>query len=118
MDVRAIMAGISATLTWLSRLMSPRRNDNSASSVIVSVRSLETCSQSFVSALADLNGYQATHGPGGGALSDPQLLQIADLTDDDLVTNADIQGLINLLANGGGSGGGSLTAVPEPSSFL
>lgn len=71
-------------------------------------------------ALADLNAYQATHGPGSGALSNLQLQQIGDLTDDNLVTNADIQGLIILLANGGLTvdGGGSLAAVPEPSSLV
>ena len=31
---------------------------------------------------------------------------------------ADLQGLISLLANGGGSGGGTLTAVPEPSGVV
>jgi hypothetical protein len=67
---------------------------------------------SLMAALSDLTAYQATHGPGGSALTDSQLLQIADLTGDNLVTNADIQGLINLLANGGGSS--SLSAVPEP----
>jgi len=70
-------------------------------------------------ALADLNAYQATHGPGGGALSNSQLQQIGDLTDDHLVANADIKGLIVLLANGclTVDGGGSLTAVPEPASW-
>jgi len=71
-------------------------------------------------ALADLNAYQATQGPGGGALSNSQLQQIGDLTDDHLVTNADIQGLIVLLANGGLAldGGASLAAVPEPNSWV
>jgi hypothetical protein len=36
-------------------------------------------------ALADLTDYQATHGPGGGALTSLQLLQIADLTGDILL---------------------------------
>jgi hypothetical protein len=71
----------------------------------------------MMTALSDLSAYQSTHGPGGGgALSDQQLLEIADLHPDNLVNNLDLQGLIVLLANGGGSGGGSLTAVPEPSS--
>ena len=50
-------------------------------------------------ALADLPTYQ-------GSLTSTQLAEIADLNGDGLVTNADLQGLINLLANGGGSGGG------------
>jgi autotransporter-associated beta strand protein len=69
-------------------------------------------------ALTDLGAYQSTHGPGGGALTQQQLLRIADLNGDGLVTNADLQGLISLLANGGGSGGGTLTAVPEPSGVV
>lgn len=69
----------------------------------------------MTSALADLSAYQSTHGPGGGALSDPQLVQIGDLTGDGKFTNADLQALINLLANGDGTGG--LTAVPEPASW-
>jgi len=64
----------------------------------------------MTSALSDLSGYETSH-----SLTDQQLLAIADLNSDNRVTNADVQGLINLLANGGGSG--SLTAVPEPTSF-
>jgi hypothetical protein len=62
-------------------------------------------------ALADLSAYQSAKG-----LSIAQLLAIGDLDGDGQVTNADVQGLINLLANGGGSG--SLTAVPEPATWL
>jgi autotransporter-associated beta strand protein len=69
----------------------------------------------MMTALSDLSTYQATHGPGGGALTNQQLLDIADLDNSGAVTNADLQGLINLLANGGGSG--SVTAVPEPASL-
>jgi len=72
----------------------------------------------MMSALADLSTYQSTHGTGGGALSDTELQLIADLNPDHSVNNLDVQGLINLLANGGGSGGGSITAVPEPASLL
>jgi hypothetical protein len=42
--------------------------------------------------------------------------KLGDLNGDGQVTNADLQGLITLLANGGGSG--SLTAVPEPTSSV
>src|SRR5262249_40076910 len=63
-------------------------------------------------ALADLSGYQATH----GNITNAQLLSIGDLNGDGRVTNADLQGLINLLANGGGSG--SLNAVPEPPGWI
>jgi len=73
-------------------------------------------------ALTDLSKYQSTNGPGGGALSGGQLLQIADLTADNLVNNLDVQGLINYLANNAGAlptpGGGSVTAVPEPASLV
>jgi hypothetical protein len=70
----------------------------------------------MMNALTDLDKYQATHGSGGGALTTSQLLQIADFSDDGVVTNADMQGLINYLAAGGGAGNGALSAVPEPSS--
>ena len=67
----------------------------------------------MMTALANLTAYQST-----SSLTNPQLLLVADLTGDNLVTNSDIQGLSNLLANGGGSGSGSLTAVPEPASLV
>ncbi len=71
----------------------------------------------MLSALTDLAAYQATHGPEGGALTNQQLVQILDLTGDNQVTNADIQGLLDYLTNGGGFGSASQTAVPEPSSL-
>src|SRR5262249_12245963 len=61
-----------------------------------------------MAAMADLSGYTATY-----HLTKSQLTTIGDLTDDGHVTNADIQKLINLLA-----GGGSVAAVPEPSSWM
>jgi hypothetical protein len=64
--------------------------------------------------LTDLAAYQATNGPGGAALTAQQLVQIGDFTGDDKVTNRDIQGLLNYLAN---NGLGSVSAVPEPSAF-
>jgi hypothetical protein len=45
----------------------------------------------LMGALADLSAYQSAN---------PDLLAVADTTGDNMVTNADIQGLINLLANG------------------
>jgi hypothetical protein len=62
-------------------------------------------------ALIDLPAYQAANG-----LSAAQLLLLGNLDGDGAVTNADLQGLITLLANGGGSG--SLTAVPEPGAIV
>jgi thermolabile hemolysin len=71
---------------------------------IADVSALET-------ALADLNKYQSSKN-----LTSAQLTSIDNLTSDNLVTNADLQGLIVLLANGGGTGGGgALNPVPEPS---
>jgi hypothetical protein len=67
----------------------------------------------LMAALADISGYQSSH-----VLTNSDLVAIADLNGDGLVTNADLQGLINLLANGGGSGGGDLAAVPEPASIV
>src|SRR5262249_24065731 len=69
-------------------------------------------------ALRDLNMYQATHGPGGSPLSSAQLISIGDLTGDGQVANADLQGLINYLASGGGSAALEFSAVPEPSAIL
>jgi hypothetical protein len=63
----------------------------------------------LMAALTNLSAYQSTNN-----LTAPQLLQIADLTGDNLVTNVDLQRLIVNLANSGGTGGGSVTAVPEP----
>jgi hypothetical protein len=59
----------------------------------------------LMTALADLNAYQSAKNLFGS-----NLLAVADTTADLLVTNADIQGLINLLANGGSGGAGSLAA--------
>jgi hypothetical protein len=64
----------------------------------------------FTTALADLSKYESTR-----QLSDSQLALIGDFSGDSQVTNTDLQGLITLLANSGGSG--SVTAVPEPSSL-
>jgi len=76
----------------------------------------------LMSALSDLSAYQSTHGPGGGALTNQQLLQVADFTNDNLVTNTDLQSLIVYLANNAGAlpapGGGSVAAVPEPTSLI
>jgi hypothetical protein len=69
------------------------------------------------SALKDLSAYKASHLFGGLPMTDPQLLEIGDLTGDNNLTNADVQGLIVYLANGGASGGGSVSAVPEPAGF-
>jgi len=64
-------------------------------------------------ALADLDKYQSTH----SNMTGDQLVSIGDLSGDGLVINADLQGLINVLADGGGSGSG-ITTVPEPASII
>jgi probable HAF family extracellular repeat protein len=66
--------------------------------------------QAMMTALRDLKSYQASWG-----LSDNELKLIGDLDHGGAVTNTDLQGLIDLMANG--SGGGTLTAVPEPNSL-
>ena len=65
--------------------------------------------------MADLSGYDASH-----SLTNQQLLDVADINGDKNVTNADLERLICLLANGGGnpSGGATITAVPEPASIV
>ena len=65
-------------------------------------------------ALADLSIYRTSH----GHMSPAQLVSIGDLDGDGQVTNADLQALTDLLANGGGSGAGGLSVVPEPQSAV
>jgi autotransporter-associated beta strand protein len=65
---------------------------------------------SMLVALTDLNTYKTTNG-----LSDADLLAIGDLNGDGSFNNADIQGLLDLVANPIGIG--SISAVPEPASF-
>jgi len=67
----------------------------------------------MMSALSDLSKYKTN-----SSQDDAQLRLVANLTTDNVVTNADLQGLLVLLANGGGSGGGSLTAAPEPTTLV
>lgn len=61
-------------------------------------------------ALSDLQKYQAAHN-----LTDDQTLALGDLDGDHKVTNLDLQGLIDTLANS--AGGGALSAVPEPAGW-
>ena len=63
----------------------------------------------LMAALADLDAYKAKFG-----LTGDDLVALSDVDSDSVVTNADLQSLIVRLANGGG---GSLAAVPEPTSF-
>jgi probable HAF family extracellular repeat protein len=62
----------------------------------------------MVKALTDLNAYKLKNG-----LFDANLNTIGDFDGDGMVTNADLQLLLTLLK----SGGGSLSAVPEPQSI-
>jgi phospholipase/lecithinase/hemolysin len=66
-------------------------------------------------ALVDLNGYETSH-----SLTNQQTLDVADVNGDKTVNNADLERLICLLANGGGTGSSAatLTAVPEPASIV
>jgi len=77
-------------------------------------------------ALSDLSKYQAGasiyRSNASGAWDQPDLVDVADLTGDNLVNNLDLQGMINYLANNptglpAPPGGGSLTAVPEPATL-
>ncbi len=61
-------------------------------------------------ALTDLSVYQATY-----LLDGSQLAAIGDFDNSGVVTNRDIQGLLDLVAS---LGGGSVAAVPEPTSLL
>jgi fibronectin-binding autotransporter adhesin len=71
--------------------------------------------QALMVALSDLNAYKAAN---PDLASNPQLLtQVLDVNGDGKIDNTDIQALINLVANTV-SGGGALTAVPEPSTLI
>jgi hypothetical protein len=61
------------------------------------------------SALTNLSSFQSTN-----HLFDAQVSAIADINDDGIVNNGDLQSLLNLLI----SGSPSATSVPEPSSIL
>jgi hypothetical protein len=60
-------------------------------------------------ALANESKYESDHG-----LTDSDLMALGDIDGSGTFNNLDIQALISLMANGGGTG--SLTAVPEPTS--
>ena len=61
----------------------------------------------MLNALVDLSKYQSTWG-----FSDAELKTIGDINGDGILTNLDIQCLLDLVSS---QGGGSVDAVPEPS---
>jgi hypothetical protein len=69
----------------------------------------------MMTALIDLDSYTMTNG-----LMPSDLTAIGDLDGDSAVTNADLQGVLVQLANYPvtTAGGGSISAVPEPSSLV
>jgi hypothetical protein len=67
----------------------------------------------MLKALTDLNAYKAVN----QNLSNAALLSIGDLNSSGTLTNADIQPLLNLIANLP-TGSGSVSAVPEPASII
>ena len=64
-------------------------------------------------ALVNLNGYKNGGNSLGADLSAGDILSIGDLNGDHIITNADLQSLLNLLKSGGGS-----TSVPEPAALV
>jgi fibronectin-binding autotransporter adhesin len=64
----------------------------------------------MLQALTNIGGYQTTH-----LLSDGDLLGTMDVDNSGVINNRDIQSLLNLVQT---LGGGSLAAVPEPSTLL
>jgi len=66
--------------------------------------------QPMMNALVDLSAYQSNW-----RLSDAQMKTVGDFDSDNSVTNTDLQGFIDFLANR--AGGGTLSPVPEPSTF-
>jgi PEP-CTERM motif len=67
--------------------------------------------QTLMTALTDLTKYKSNH----GIATDDALKLRADVDPNGTVDNKDVQALINKLAN---AGGGTLSAVPEPGSWL
>ena len=63
----------------------------------------------MMSALTNLAGYKASHN-----LSDPQMEVIADLNNDFVLDNSDVQAFLTLLQ----TGLGSTSSVPEPATFV
>ena len=63
----------------------------------------------MLAALTDLHAYALSK-----HLSDGDVIALGDLDADGKVSNADLQGLLTLLKNGGGS----IAAVPEPGSAI
>ena len=61
--------------------------------------------QPMLKAMTDLNAFKSTSG-----LTDAQLISIGDVNGDGVLTNSDLQSLLNQLHNGSGS----VSAVPEP----
>ena len=96
--IQALMIG--ETLTTISPLLGDFNLDGTRTSSDV---------QAMLNALVDLNRYQSLHGMSGG-----YLLSIGDLNGDQVVSNADIEPLLTMLAGGAGA---SLSAVPEPASL-
>jgi hypothetical protein len=64
---------------------------------------------SMMTALTNTNSYEMLKG-----LSDSDLSHIGDVNQDGKFSNADLQALLNDLRNGGGS----ISTVPEPASFV
>ena len=64
----------------------------------------------MLAALSDLQTYASNN-----SLSPTQLAAIGDFDNSGTVTNRDLQGLLDLVV---GLGGGSVAAVPEPSSMV
>ena len=67
----------------------------------------------LMAALADLGSYQSTF-----SLTNRELLEVADINGNGKIDNTDLQALITLIANNTASGGGQLTAVPEPATLI
>ena len=69
-------------------------------------------------ALANVTAFQNNYGPSHLVLNSDELYAVLDQNHDGAINNADIQAAITSLANGGGNGAGSVSAVPEPTSWL
>ena len=67
--------------------------------------------QAMLTALSNPTAFESLHG-----VSASYFATMADVNKDGVVNDADVQALINMLANGGA--GGTLSAVPEPATAV
>jgi autotransporter-associated beta strand protein len=69
-----------------------------------------------MAALTNISAFQSNYGPSHLVLNNDELYAVLDQNHEGMINNLDVQAAITALANTGGVG--TLTAVPEPTSFV